>query len=130
RPEAAVHADEERAEVATEDDPVLVTSATIALGASDGDVVLVVDDDPIARDLLKHHLQAASLEVMQAASGDEALELAKRHRPAAITLDVMMPGMDGWTVLQRLKDDPETASIPVVMVSMVADQSVGVALGA
>jgi len=65
-----------------------------------------------------------------AASGEEGLRLARQIHPVAITLDVMMPGIDGWTVLQRLKADPETQNIPVIMLTMVDDRNIGFALGA
>jgi PAS domain S-box-containing protein len=91
--------------------------------------VLVVDDDADARDLMERHLKKQGYAVISARSGAEALQLARQRLPMAITLDVMMPGMDGWAVLQDLKDDPETASIPVVMISMVDNADLGFALG-
>ncbi len=93
-------------------------------------VVLVVDDDPTALDLLGRTLQAAGLRVVTASEGPEALRLARSLRPAAITLDVQMPNMDGWEVLSLLKGDPETCGIPVVMVTMTDDRELGYALGA
>jgi PAS domain S-box-containing protein len=92
--------------------------------------VLVIDDDPTALDLLGRTLQGAGLRVVTASDGTEALRLAKALHPAAITLDVMMPGMDGWEVLRELKLDPETRSIPVIMVTMTDDRETGFALGA
>src|SRR5512134_2879124 len=68
--------------------------------------------------------------MIAAASGDEALRLAREKKPDVISLDVLMPGMDGWTVLRALKADPITAPIPVVMVSMLHDRDIGHALGA
>jgi CheY-like chemotaxis protein len=65
-----------------------------------------------------------------ASDGREALRLARSLHPAAITLDVLMPGMDGWEVLRELKDDPETRDIPVIMVTMTDDRELGFALGA
>jgi CheY-like chemotaxis protein len=65
-----------------------------------------------------------------ATSGEEGLRLARQTRPAAITLDVLMPGMDGWAVLRELKADPELAQIPVIMITMSDDRSIGYALGA
>ena len=95
-----------------------------------GELVLVIDDDQQARDLLRRHLEAQGRKVILASGGEEGIELARNHRPAIITLDVMMPGLDGWAVLSRLKDDPLTHDIPVVMVSMVAEQGIGASLGA
>jgi CheY-like chemotaxis protein len=92
--------------------------------------VLVVDDDPNARDLLSRMLTREGYRVVTASSGEEALEIAHAHRPIAITLDVMMPGMDGWAVLSRLKNDPTTAQIPVLMCTILRDDSIAYALGA
>jgi PAS domain S-box-containing protein len=94
------------------------------------DVVLVIDDDPAARDLMSRFLSREGFHPQTAASGEEGLRLAHTLRPVAITLDVMMPGTDGWTVLQRLKADPETQNIPVIMLTMVNDKNIGFALGA
>ena len=92
--------------------------------------VLVIDDDPNALDLLGRSLQGAGFRVVTASEGGEGLRLARSLRPAAITLDVMMPGMDGWDVLRQLKDDPSTREIPVLMVTMTDDRQLGFALGA
>jgi hypothetical protein len=75
-------------------------------------------------------MQGAGLRVVTASDGEEALRLAKTLHPAAITLDVMMPGMDGWEVLRELKHDPETRDIPVIMITMTDDREMGYALGA
>lgn len=96
----------------------------------EGNTVLVVDDDPSARDLLKRFLNKEGFHVECAANGPEALLAVKSFRPTVITLDVMMPGMDGWSVLSKLKDDPLTAEIPVVMLTIVDDKHFGHALGA
>ena len=93
-------------------------------------VVLVIDDDPNALDLLGRTLQGAGLRVVTASDGPEALNLARTLRPAAITLDVLMPGMDGWEILRELKGDPITRDIPVIMVTMTDDRKLGYALGA
>ena len=93
-------------------------------------LVLVADDDPATRELISRGLQKEGFRVLAASSGEEALRLAREKRPDAISLDVLMPGMDGWTVLRALKGDPLTSSIPVVMVSMLDDRDIGYALGA
>jgi CheY-like chemotaxis protein/nitrogen-specific signal transduction histidine kinase len=93
-------------------------------------LVLVTDDDPATRELISRGLQKEGFRVLAASSGEEALRLAREKRPDAISLDVLMPGMDGWTVLRALKGDPLTSSIPVVMVSMLDDRDIGYALGA
>jgi CheY-like chemotaxis protein len=92
--------------------------------------VLVIDDDPIALDLVGRTLQAAGMRAVTASNGREALRLARSLHPVAITLDVMMPGMDGWDVLRELKADRKTRDIPVIMVTMTDDRSLGFALGA
>jgi CheY-like chemotaxis protein len=93
-------------------------------------VVLVIDDDPNALDLLGRTLQGAGVRVVTASDGEEALKLARTLHPAAITLDVLMPGMDGWEVLRELKADVATRDIPVIMVTMTDDRRLGYALGA
>ena len=80
------------------------------------DCVLVIDDDPTARDLITDHLQQDGFAVITATGGLEGLKRAKEYDPIAITLDVMMPDLDGWTVLAAMRSDPELAEIPVVMV--------------
>ena len=92
--------------------------------------VLVIDDDPAARDLIERSLGKEGYRVLLAGDGKSGLELAKRLKPDVITLDVMMPGMDGWAVLTALKADPATAEIPVIMLTIVDDKHIGFALGA
>lgn len=93
-------------------------------------LVLVIDDDHDAADILKRNLVKTGYEVIVAHSGAAGLELARKMKPAAITLDVMMPGMDGWSVLSALKADSATSSIPVIMVTMLQDRQLGFTLGA
>ena len=100
------------------------------VNAHQGDVVLIIDDDPAARDLMHRFLAKEGFRPETAGSGEEGLRLARALHPIAITLDVMMPRMDGWAVLQQLKADPQTADIPVIMVTMVDDKNIGFALGA
>ena len=94
------------------------------------DCVLVIDDDATARELISDHLKAQGLSVVTAAGGVEGLKLAKELQPTAITLDVMMPDLDGWSVLAALRQNPELADIPVIMVSIVDEHRRGIALGA
>jgi signal transduction histidine kinase/CheY-like chemotaxis protein len=92
--------------------------------------VLVVDDDATARDLLTRMLEAKGYRVIVARHGLEALALARQHRPQAITLDVMMPQLDGWGVLRQLKDDVELRDIPVIMVTILNERALAIPLGA
>lgn len=93
-------------------------------------LALVIDDDPPTRELLGRFLAREGFATRAAADGRAGLELARALRPAVILLDVMMPHMDGWSVLSALKADPELADIPVIMVSMVGEKGLGYALGA
>jgi CheY-like chemotaxis protein len=93
-------------------------------------VVLVIDDDPIVRDQVERTLTRDGMQVAIATGGVEGLRMARELRPHVITLDVMMPDMDGWAVLSALKEDPLLAAIPVVMLTMLDDQGIGYALGA
>ena len=94
------------------------------------DCVLVIDDDPTARELISEYLRQAGFTVITAAGGREGLKRAKEYHPIAITLDVMMPDIDGWTVLAALRGDPALADIPVVMATIVDEQRHGMTLGA
>ena len=98
--------------------------------ATSANTVLVIDDDPIVRDLMTRLLSKEGYAVVGAADGHEGLALAKTVRPAVVTLDVLMPGLDGWAVLAALKNDPDLADIPVVMVTMTDDKRRAYALGA
>jgi PAS domain S-box-containing protein len=92
--------------------------------------VLVVDDDETVREFMTRFLERQNYDVATAANGIEALALAREMRPAAITLDVMMPDIDGWTVLAALKGDPELAGIPVILLTIVDEKQRGYTLGA
>jgi PAS domain S-box-containing protein len=92
--------------------------------------ILVIDDDPAVRDLMFRYLTKLGFHVVVEESGAEGLRLAKEVHPLLITLDVMMPEVDGWRVLEKLKADPELAKIPVIMVTVVDNEPMGVALGA
>lgn len=93
-------------------------------------LVLVIDDDLAVRDLFRTYLEKVNYQVITASGGSEGIRLARQLRPNAITLDVMMPGMDGWMVLTALKTDPELLEIPVIVVSMIEDKRLGYSLGA
>src|SRR4051812_20260386 len=94
------------------------------------DCVLVIDDDATARELIADHLKAEGFSVVTAAGGAEGLKLAKELRPTAITPDVMMPDLDGWAGLAALRQAPDRADIPVIMVPIVDEPRRGIALGA
>ena len=105
-------------------------SARPADGVPTSETVLVIDDDPAIRDLVQRFLIREGFRVVAASSGEEGLRLARELRPDVITLDVLMPGLDGWAVLSALKADPALAEIPVIMLTMVDDRGLGYALGA
>lgn len=97
---------------------------------TDGPRVLIVEDDPGAAQLLRIYLQDAGFQVLVAATGMQGLELARLERPNAILLDILLPDIDGWDLLQRLKLEDATRDVPVVVVSVVDDRTLGLALGA
>jgi len=105
------------------------TQVPPAAGAGAG-TVLVIDDEAAVRDLMQRFLAKEGFRVATARNGEEGLRLARELRPDAITLDVMMPGLDGWAVLSALKADASLADIPVVMLTIVDDRNLGYALGA
>ncbi len=92
--------------------------------------VLVVDDEPDIANLMRHYLERAGLQVLLASGGAEALRLATAERLDLITLDILLRDMDGFTVLERLKSDPATAMIPVMLISILPDEGRGKLLGA
>ncbi|MEA2337835.1 MAG: hypothetical protein QOE82_1842, partial [Thermoanaerobaculia bacterium] len=92
--------------------------------------VLVVEDDAHAYELISTALGSAGYLSVRARHGDEAIRLAREARPIAVTLDLVLPGIDGWEVLKTLKSDAATRDIPVVIISRVDERDLGVALGA
>lgn len=92
--------------------------------------ILVVDDDPASRELLRHFLTNEGFQVASATAGDDALRTAHALEPAAIVLNVLMPRDDGLQVLEAFKNEPLVADIPLIMLSMFEDQQIGYALGA
>ena len=105
-------------------------SASSATGGDGGHVVLVIDDDAEARDIVRRVLEKDGFEVRTASNGIDGIRLARELRPSVITLDVMMPELDGWSVLRLLKADPDLHDIPVVMLTIVDDKTRGYSLGA
>ncbi len=92
--------------------------------------VLLIDDDDTVHEMLAHYLRDENLEVVAATTGKAGIDLARTVRPDVIVLDVLLPEMDGWVVLSLLKGDPLLAHIPVIMLSIVEDKSIGYTLGA
>ena len=95
-----------------------------------GPTILVVDDDQTGRDVVERYLIREGFTVVTASGGLDGLRLARELRPAAITLDVIMPDLDGWTVLAAIKGDPELAEIPVILLTIVDEKNRGYSLGA
>jgi len=92
--------------------------------------VLVIDDDPSVRQIMSHYLSQKGFDVQTAASGGEGLEKAMAVQPDVITLDIMMPGKDGWDILKSLKENPALYDVPVILITMVENRSLGFSLGA
>ena len=111
--------------------PAAVEAPALAGVMADGRAtVLVVDDDASVRGLLAKTLEKEGYRVILASNGVEALALAREHRPQAITLDVMMPQLDGWGALKELKADIELHDIPVIMVTVLNERGMAIPLGA
>src|SRR6188472_506349 len=104
--------------------------ATHAAEKTQAPLILVVDDDATTRELVERHLERSGFAVVTAGGGQEGLRLVRELRPAAVTLDIMMPDLDGWTVLAAIKGDPALASTPVVLMSIADQKKRGYALGA
>jgi signal transduction histidine kinase/CheY-like chemotaxis protein len=105
-------------------------SSRVPTVKTDQATILVIDDDAAVRDLMSRSLTKLDFNVLAAGDGEEGLRLARQVHPAIITLDVVMPDRDGWSVLHQLKADPELAEIPVIMVTIVDNQAMGLELGA
>ena len=110
--------------------PVLSATTAEISSTGSGPLVLVIDDDATVQDLLRRSLNRDGFRVETSPDGTSGLARARELHPDIITLDVMMPGMDGWEVLAALKEDPETADIPVIVVSLVDERGLGFSLGA
>jgi adenylate cyclase len=113
-----------RAAGAASSDPV--SSST----APSNPPVLVVEDDPDIAAVLRTYLESDGYAVEVATDGQQAIHAAREHRPLAITLDISLPKLDGWSVLNALKREPATADIPVIVVSIVDNKDFGMVLGA
>jgi len=115
--------DEQTPDLSDQEAPVEVLAETEG-------TVLIIDDDPAARHLLGRVLRKHGFEVEEATSGEEGLAMAREVQPDVITLDVKMPGMDGWAVLSALKSDLSLSAVPIVMVTILDDKNLGFTLGA
>jgi PAS domain S-box-containing protein len=125
----------EQHRVASQSDAIQPAETTAAgnghrAAATAGETVLVIDDDVSVRDILTRVLVNEGIRCITAADGEEGLRLARRHHPGVILLDVMMPKIDGWSVLLRLKEDEQLADIPVIMQSIGDERDLGFVLGA
>ncbi|MDO9016709.1 MAG: response regulator [Myxococcales bacterium] len=112
------------------EDPALLASRAPSAPPAGALTALVVEDDLPAAELIRAQLEADGFEVVHAASAEAAMILAARHPPSLITLDIVLPAMDGWEFLSRLKRVPALARVPVVIISLAAEQNKGFALGA
>jgi PAS domain S-box-containing protein len=110
--------------------PALDDPETVSAPRTGPSTVLIVDDDRLVRDLLRRFLEKQGFRVVAAVNGEEGLRRARELRPSLITLDVVMSGMDGWTLLKALKSDPALEPVPVVMITIVDNPTLGLSLGA
>jgi len=108
---------------------VVPPAAAASRTRSSSQCILIIDDDPAVHQLLADVLRPEGYTLKFATNGPDGLRLAKELRPAVITLDVLMPDMDGWVVLALMKADPDLAAIPVIMLTVRADQDFGFAMG-
>lgn len=127
-------ADFDKAQAQRQDDGPMATPVyeedVVTVKPANASTILIIDDDPITRDLIRRHLLREGFHVKTATGGEEGLKLAAELYPDVITLDILMPGVDGWHVLSALKADTDLADIPVIIVTMIEDKNKGFALGA
>ncbi|HZP79083.1 MAG TPA: response regulator [Pseudolabrys sp.] len=116
------------------DAPAAVAQAapplTVKAGPSSSPLILVIDDDATVRDVVGRFLEREGFSVAKAGGGKEGLRLARELHPAAVTLDIMMPDLDGWTVLAAIKGDPDLVDLPIILMTIVDEKNRGYALGA
>ncbi|WP_160195499.1 response regulator [Microvirga sp. BSC39] len=106
------------------------STAVISQPLGRGKRALIIDDEATSREILRQILMREGFEVATAESGQQGVEIAREMQPSVITLDVLMPGLDGWSTLQQLKRDPELQDVPVIMVTIVDEENQAYALGA
>ncbi|MEO5568426.1 MAG: response regulator, partial [Gemmatimonadaceae bacterium] len=119
-----------RVDIARQGAPARPASLVMPQGDGSAGTVLIIDDDADARALLRRILASDGFRVLEAPDGPTGLAMAADQRPDAITLDVLMPGLDGWEVLRRVRADAAIADIPVIMLSVLHEQQLALALGA
>jgi signal transduction histidine kinase/CheY-like chemotaxis protein/HAMP domain-containing protein len=103
---------------------------SVKTGPSHAPLILVIDDDATVRDVIGRFLEREGFSVAKADGGKEGVRLARELHPAAVTLDIMMPDLDGWTVLAAIKGDPDLVDLPVILMTIVDEKNRGYALGA
>lgn len=108
----------------------LPSASTSVINQNSGNTILLIDDDPLAHELIERSLAKEGYKIVATTDPQQSIELARKIHPKAIILDVMMPKMDGWSVLALLKEDSELAHIPVIMATIIQDKNLGYALGA
>jgi len=111
-------------------DTELPRAGVPAAPAESRELVLVVEDDDATRSMISRRLKAAGFRTVEASGGAQAIGAARELQPAVITLDMVMPGVDGWAVLAALRDDPRTKDIPVIVASIIEDREMAINLGA
>jgi signal transduction histidine kinase/DNA-binding response OmpR family regulator len=105
-------------------------SPAVSAPAGDAPLVMIIDDDPHARDLLAEVVRREGYRAMTVADGTAALSLAREHRPDLVTLDILMPRIDGWALLAAFKADAELGDIPIIIVTVLAERGIALSLGA
>jgi CheY-like chemotaxis protein len=104
--------------------------ADVPHGEAEAPLVMVIDDDPHARDLLCEAIRREGCRVVAVADGATALPAARRHRPDLVTLDILMPRIDGWALLAAFKADAELGDVPIIIVTVLAERGIALSLGA
>lgn len=110
-------------------EPAWPATARFAEPPKDRPVVVIVEDDPGSSELLTLYVEGVGAAVVSAGNGADGLDLIRRLAPAAVVMDIRLPDFDGWELISVLKNGPATASIPILVVSVVDERSRGVALG-
>jgi CheY-like chemotaxis protein/nitrogen-specific signal transduction histidine kinase len=105
-------------------------ATSVKTGPSNAPLILIIDDDETVRDVIGRLLEREGFSVAKADGGKEGLRLARELHPAAVTLDIMMPDLDGWTVLAAMKGDPDLVDLPIILMTIIDEKNRGYALGA